>query len=105
MTTVKKARIILLARLQAKVFFVFGFLMGVVYSFGGLLIDFLVSMGLVSSSETPGLSMGTLLAFGSLLGMPLIAGGIGFFVGLITAVFYSVFASWFKRVGIDFKSW
>lgn len=54
-----------------------GLVLGIVYSFGGLLIDSLVSLGWVTSSETSGLSMGTVLAFGALIGMPLIFGMLG----------------------------
>ena len=49
---------------------------GVLYSFGGLVIDLL----------TVGLNGGTLMAFGALLGMPLIFGAFGFVCGVLIAV-------------------
>ena len=49
---------------------------GVLYSFGGLVIDAL----------TVGLNAGTLMAFGALVGMPLIFGGFGFVCGILITV-------------------
>ncbi len=76
-----------------------GLLAGIVYSFGGLLIDGLVSAGLMTSSETPGLSSGTLLAFGALIGMPLIGAVVGFVAGLVGALVYNVLV----KFGIDLR--
>ena len=60
-----------------------GLALGVLYSFGGLIVDLL----------TIGLNWGTLMAFGALLGMPLVLGGVGMaagvLVGLVTKVFQS----------------
>jgi len=53
-----------------------GLVCGVLYSFGGLVVDLL----------TIGLNGGTLLAFGALLGMPLVFGAFGFFCGVLIAV-------------------
>jgi len=60
------------------------------YSFGGFLIDTLVTVGWITTNETPGLSYGTVLAFGALIGMPLIAGIIGFVLGIVEAVLYNL---------------
>lgn len=57
-----------------------GILLGILYSFGGLIVDLF----------TMGLNYGTLLAFGALIGMPLIFGAsglaVGIFVGLVLKV-------------------
>ena len=53
-----------------------GLICGVLYSFGGLVIDLL----------TIGLNRGTLLAFGALVGMPVIFGTFGFFLGALIAL-------------------
>ncbi|HSG08559.1 MAG TPA: hypothetical protein VLA36_09380 [Longimicrobiales bacterium] len=53
-----------------------GLVCGVLYSFGGLVVDLL----------TIGLNWGTLMAFGALLGMPLIFGAFGFCCGVLIAV-------------------
>ncbi len=50
-----------------------GLVCGVLYSFGGLVVDLL----------TIGLNWGTVLAFGALVGMPIIFGTFGFFLGAL----------------------
>ncbi len=67
-----------------------GLLAGILYSFGGLIIDTLVTIGWITTSETSGLSYGTVLAFGALVGMPLIGAVIGFLVGTIGAFLYNL---------------
>jgi hypothetical protein len=68
-----------------------GFLCGLIYSFGGFLIDALVSMEFLSSGTfgTPGLSYGSLLAFGALIGMPLLLGAASFLLGLVAGLLYN----------------
>lgn len=73
-----------------------GLVAGILYSFGGALVDALVSAGWVITDETPGLSYGTILAFGALLGMPLIGATGGLVVGLFGAWLYNLLA---KRFG------
>ena len=75
---------------------VIGLFAGIVYSVGGAIIDALVSAGWVSTDETPGLSFGTILAFGALAGMPLIGAAAGFVVGAFGAWLYNSIA---KRLG------
>ena len=53
-----------------------GFGCGVLYSFGGLIID-LMSVGL---------NWGTAMAFGALVGMPAIFGAFGFLCGALAAL-------------------
>ena len=56
-----------------------GLLCGVLYSFGGVVVDLL----------TIGLNWGTLMAFGALIGMPVVFGACGFLFGaVIDAVRY-----------------
>jgi hypothetical protein len=101
MAKLKKIKILSLAKFQSLLFALLGLLAGILYSFGGLLIDTLVTLGWIVSSETPGLSHGTILAFGALIGMPLILGAIGFIFGILAAILYNLFAKWFG--GIDLK--
>lgn len=71
----------------------FGFLgvvAGVVYAFGGLAIDTAVTLGWMTTEETPGLSIGTILAFQALIGMPLIFALFGVVSGGVVAVLYAV---------------
>jgi hypothetical protein len=93
------------ARLQAVLFGLIGLLFGFAYSVGGLLIDVLVSLGLLSteSMSTPGLSVGTILAFGAVIGMPAIAAAAGFFLGLVEAVIYNRFGRWFGGISFQFN--
>ena len=62
-----------------------GLILGVLYSFGGALIDVLVTIGWITSSETPGLSYGTALAFWAIIVMPLLLAIFGFMAGSISA--------------------
>lgn len=74
-----------------------GVLCGVLYSFGGFVIDAAVSIGWLSSETwgTPGLSKGTLLAFGALFGMPWIGAVIGFLAGVVIGIVVTPFAGLF----------
>ena len=56
-----------------------GLALGLLYSLGGLIIDF----------TTTGLNTGTALAFLALIGMPLIFSAIGFLIGLCVGWFKS----------------
>lgn len=78
-----------------------GLFLGILYSFGGALIDILVSLGWITSTETPGLSAGTALAFMALIGMPLIFAAGGFFVGIFGALFYNLTSKWSGGIDLD----
>jgi len=80
-----------------------GFLLGVIYSFGGLIVDVLVSLDSLSSKETPGLSYGTALAFGALLGMPIIFATTGLLFGLLQFVIYNLFSKFLSGLDLDFE--
>ncbi len=107
MAKVKKLGLFSFAIFQALVMAIVGLIAGILYSFGGLIIDALVSIGWVSSASasTLGLGFGTVLAFGALIGMPIIFGAFGFFVGLIEAFLYNLFARWFGGIRIDFQEY
>ena len=86
----EKVDVLHLAKLHAIALGFLGLLAGILYSFGGLLIDALVSLDWMTSNETPGLSYGTVLAFGALIGMPFIFGTIGFMAGTIIGHVYNI---------------
>lgn len=69
-----------------------GLVLGAIYSFGGLIIDSLVSMGYLSPAKmgTTGLSYGSILAFGALIGLPVIGGTIGAIIAAVSAMIRSV---------------
>ena len=91
------------AMLQAVMFGLIGLICGVLYGIGGLLIDTLVSLGMLSpeSFSTPGLSIGTLLALGALIGMPVIFAALGYFLGLLEAVLFNIFSRWLGHIRTD----
>lgn len=83
MTKLKKINALSLAKFQAVLTAFLGLVAGILYSFGGLIIDALVSIGWITFPSTSGLSYGTLLAFGALIGMPIIFASLGFIVGFL----------------------
>ena len=103
METLQKLKIFAFAKFQAILMALVGLLAGILYSFGGLIIDVLVSINWVTFSETPGLSYGTILAFGALIGMPVIFASAGFLAGIVEAVLYNLFSKWFGAIKINFQ--
>ena len=75
---------------QAKLFGLLGLLLGVLYAFGGLLIDVMAEYHWLETEETQGLSWGTLLAFLALLGMPFLGAMVGLLVGFLQALLYNL---------------
>lgn len=92
MTKIKKISVLSLAKTLAFVMACVGFLAGILYSFGGLIIDLL----------TIGLNKGTALAFMALIGMPVIFASCGLIAGAIAALFYNLYAKWFGGLEIEF---
>lgn len=90
-----------LAKLQAVIMAALGLVAGILYSFGGLIMDALVSAGWLDSSSTSGLSLGTLLAFGALVGMPALFAIAGFAAGAIGATLFNIVAPWFGGIQSD----
>jgi len=86
------------AKFQVILGIIIGSIFGVLYAFGGLGIDVLVSLGWINSKETAGLSYGTLLAFGALIGMPIIGLIAGVLKGVIEAVLYNFLSKRLKRI-------
>ncbi|MEQ8518428.1 MAG: hypothetical protein RLN79_14140 [Cytophagales bacterium] len=89
----QKIKVLDFALFQAILFSQIGLFAGIIYSFGGFIVDGLVTLDFISSNETPGLSIGTILAFGALIGMPLIAFVVGFLTGLFESIFFNIFLS------------
>jgi len=104
MSKISKINILGLMKFQDILFTLMGLLAGIIYSFGGLLIDILVSLDWITTDDTPGLSFGTILAFGALIGMPLIGAVIGFIVGFFEALLYNLFAKLIGGFEINLKN-
>lgn len=97
---IKKLGVLSFAKLLAVMGALIGLVFGVLYSFGGLIVDAVVSLGWITTPETPGLSEGTFLAFGALVGMPLIGAICGFITGFMGAILYNLFAPMFGGMTI-----
>ena len=103
MKKIIKLGILSFAKFQAILGGLIGLTLGIFYSFGGLILDLLVSLQWITSTETSGLGYGTLLAFGALIGMPLIFSIMGFFLGVLEAILFNRFAKWFGGISLDFE--
>lgn len=105
MIKVKKIGVLSFTKFQAIMMALLGLLAGIIYSFGGLIIDGLVSIGWVSSTSasTPGLSIGTVLAFGALIVMPIIFLIFGFAAGLVEAFLFNLFSKWIGGIELEFE--
>ena len=82
---------------------ILGLLLGIIYSFGGLIMDTLVSINWITHPETPGLSYGTILAFGALIGMPLIFASFGFVAGFFEVIVFNTLSKWMGWLSINFE--
>lgn len=104
MAHIKKVGLFSFTKLITIIMTIAGFIAGILYSFGGLLLDILVSIEVLdpAAAGTPGLGYGTVLAFGALIGMPLIFAAFGIVAGMVGAVLYNLFAPLFG--GVDFES-
>jgi hypothetical protein len=100
---IKKINLLSFARFQGVLGALLGLVAGIVYSFGGLVVDTLVTLGWVVITETPGLSYGTVLAFGALVGMPIIGLVAGLAVGFVSATLYNLYAKWFGGIDLDLE--
>ena len=105
MKKIRRLKVFPFALFQAVLVGLIGVICGILYAFGGLLMDTLVSLNIFSpeSMSTPGLSYGTLMAFGALAAMPVIGAFIGFLTGIVEALLYNLFARWFGGLKINFE--
>ncbi|MCJ8165915.1 hypothetical protein MKJ04_13775 [Pontibacter sp. E15-1] len=103
MAKIKKVNVLSFAKFQAILLALVGMICGIWYSIGGLLVDTLVSLGWVITSETPGLSYGTVLALMALLAMPALAAIAGFVLGLVEAILFNVVAKWLGGIELEFE--
>jgi len=103
MGKIKRIGVFSFAKFQAFLGAIIGLICGILYSFGGLIIDALVTMGWMTTSETPGLSFGTLLAFGALIGMPIIFSIAGYLLGIAEAIIYNTSTKRFDGLKLDFE--
>ena len=91
MTKNRKLNLLQFTILNGYIGLLIGIIAGILYSFGGLIIDSLVSLNVITSLDTPGLSSGTLLAFGALIGMPILFALFGLVFGILGGILYNTF--------------
>ena len=89
----KAIRVLAFAKFQGAILAFVGLVAGICYAFGGLVYD-VISTGSVN--------LGTALAFGALIGMPLLFGLGGACLGLVEAVFYNMVIRRWNRIDLDF---
>ena len=89
-----KINILAFAKFQALMGALIGVLLGILYSIGGFFYDLLID---------DGLNYGTALAFFALLGMPLIFGMGGFFLGIGEGILFNIFSKWLGKVKLNFE--
>lgn len=92
MAKLRRVGILFLAKLFAIVMAFFGFLAGVLYSFGGAVYDI---------ATTQSVNAGTALAFLALLGMPVLFALAGFLAGAVGAPFYNRMAQRFGGIELN----
>ncbi len=104
MEKVQKIKVFSFAKFQAILLTFVGLVCGILYSVGGFMIDLLVTVGVFSSGfmSTSGLGFGTVLAFGALIGMPIIFAIFGYILGIIESILFNFFVKYIGGVKMDF---
>lgn len=93
MAKLTRLGVLFTAKLLGVAMTVAGLIAGILYAFGGALYELF----------TGSLNTGTVLAFGALIGMPIIFGAAGFVAGAVAAVLYNIAAKWFGGIELDFE--
>jgi len=92
MARIERLGVYSFAMFQAVLMAHVGLAAGILYSVGGFFVDLF----------TIGLNLGTALAFGALVGMPVIFAAAGLVVGIVEAVLFNFFAKRYGGLAIDF---
>ena len=87
----KTIKIFSFAKFQAVLLGCLGIIPGILYSFGGTIYDIMT---------TGSVNFGTLLAYLALIMMPIYFAVFGFFLGILEAIIYNLFAR--TLIDIDF---
>lgn len=83
-----------LAKLQAILMALIGFVLGIIYSIGGAIYDLIMT----------GVNFGTALAFFSLIGMPMLFAIIGYIFGLLGALLFNIIITKFGGIELNLSS-
>lgn len=103
MATLNHIGVLSSAKLLSGIMALAGLFTGILYSFGGAIIDILVSSGWISSGSTPGVGYGTALAFLALIVMPILFAISGLLTGTVGALLYNLAARWLGGIKMDFE--
>jgi hypothetical protein len=90
------------AKFQSLVAALLGLICGFIYAIGGLFYDLSISLKLISSAHSPGLSVGTILASMAIIGMPIIFAFCGFLLGFIQAWLFNKLNKYIKLSANNF---
>ena len=93
MVRLKKVDVLSCAKLSAVSGGVIGLFLGVLYSLGGAIYDL----------ATNSLNLGTVLALGALVGMPVILAILGFLKGALLAALYNYTTKWVDGLDLDLE--
>lgn len=97
-----KLNLFAFAKFQSLVAALIGLIFGFIYAVGGLFYDLSISLQLISSAQSPGLSVGTLLALLATMGMPLIFAFFGFLLGISQAWLFNKLNKYIKLPRFNF---
>ena len=99
----KNKTILFVARVQAYLLGLIGLVLVLIYAIGGLIYDSFVTLDWISSSSSSGLSLGTLFAFGAIVGMPIAFAFMGYVMGIVEAACHKILIAKFPslRTPID----
>jgi hypothetical protein len=93
MVKLKRIGVLSAARLQGALMAFVGLIAGILYSFGGAFYELF----------TGTLNPGTVLAFGALIGMPVVFAVSGFVSGAVVAFLYNLAAGWIGGIDVDLE--
>ncbi len=94
MARMRRIGVLFSAKLHAIAMGCIGLMLGVLYSFGGLIYELI----------TGTLNSGTILAFLALIGMPLMFAAEGFVAGGIVAILYNFTERWTGGITLDVEA-
>lgn len=102
--TLNKIAVIPFAKFHAALLGLVGIAAGLIYAGGGLTLDILISIELLApdTGGSTGLGYGTVLAFGALVGIPLVFMVVGYMMGVLEATAYNLYMKWHRPIDIDF---
>ena len=106
MAKLKKIGVLSFTKFLAALMAFAGLITGILYSFGGAIYDVVKGFPVGSEGDLPTWLCGPpvcLIAFGAIIGMPIIFAVPGFIAGAIGAFLYNLGARWVGRIEVDLE--